>query len=79
MQTIARANRVIEGKKNGLVIDYFGVFRNLKKALAAYAEGTKGKKEEDSEDEYPAKEFEELLSLLDQAILEAAIALESQI
>jgi glyoxylase-like metal-dependent hydrolase (beta-lactamase superfamily II) len=43
MQTIARANRVIEGKKNGLVIDYFGVFRNLKIALAAYAEGTKGK------------------------------------
>ncbi len=29
MQTIARANRVIEGKKNGLVVDYFGVFRNL--------------------------------------------------
>ena len=37
MQTIARANRVIEGKKNGLVVDYFGVFRNLKKALADYA------------------------------------------
>lgn len=73
MQTIARANRVIEGKKNGLVIDYFGVFRNLKKALAAYAEGTKGKKDDDSEDEYPAKEFEELLSLLDQAILEAKV------
>jgi len=70
MQTIARANRVIEGKKNGLVIDYFGVFRNLKKALAAYAEGTKGKKN-DGEEEYPAKEFEELLSLLDQAIVEA--------
>ena len=73
MQTIARANRVIEGKKNGLVIDYFGVFRNLKKALAAYAEGTKGKKDDDSEDKYPAKEFEELLSLLDQAILEAKV------
>lgn len=73
MQTIARANRVIEGKKNGLVIDYFGVFRNLKRALAAYAEGTKGKANEkpDHEDEYPAKEFEELLKLLEQAIAEA--------
>jgi type I restriction enzyme R subunit len=73
MQTIARANRVIEGKKNGLVVDYFGVFRNLKKALASYAEGTKGKidiKDED-DDEYPAKEFEELLDLLKQAIAEA--------
>lgn len=73
MQTIARTNRVIEGKKNGLVIDYFGVFRNLKIALAAYAEGTKGRKNEDEEDEYPAKEFEELLSLLDQAIIEAKL------
>lgn len=73
MQTIARTNRVIEGKKNGLVIDYFGVFRNLKIALAAYAEGSKGKKNELEEDEYPAKEFEELLSLLDQAIIEAKL------
>jgi len=71
MQTIARANRVLEGKKNGLVIDYFGVFRNLKIALAAYAEGTKGKKTDDDSDEYPAKEFEELLFLLQQAIAEA--------
>ncbi|MCA6378124.1 MAG: type I restriction endonuclease subunit R [Cytophagales bacterium] len=73
MQTIARANRVIEGKKNGLVIDYFGVFRNLKIALAAYAEGTKGKtnKKDDDSDEYPAKEFEELLALLEQATTEA--------
>lgn len=72
MQTIARANRVIEGKKNGLVIDYFGVFRNLKKALAAYAEGTKGKSKDDvAGEEYPAKEFEELLALLEEAIAEA--------
>jgi len=73
MQTIARANRVIEGKKNGLVIDYFGVFRNLKIALAAYAEGTKGKgKKKDEEiEEYPAKEFDELLALLEQVITEA--------
>jgi len=72
MQTIARANRVMEGKKNGLVIDYFGVFRNLKKALAAYAEGTKGKgKEEGESEEFPVKEFDELLGLLQQGIAEA--------
>jgi type I restriction enzyme R subunit len=73
MQTIARANRVLEGKRNGLVVDYFGVFRNLKKALADYAEGTKGKadKKDDEVDEYPAKEFEELIALLEQAIVEA--------
>ena len=36
MQTIARANRVFEGKENGLIVDYVGVFRNLQKALAIY-------------------------------------------
>lgn len=72
MQAIARANRVIEGKKNGLIVDYFGVFRNLKKALSSYAEGTKGKSTED-EDEFPVKEFEELLELLEQSIIEAKI------
>jgi type I restriction enzyme R subunit len=38
MQTIARANRVAdEGKKNGLIVDYVGVFKNIQKALAIYA------------------------------------------
>jgi type I restriction enzyme R subunit len=36
MQTIARANRVWGEKKNGLIVDYVGVFRNLQKALAIY-------------------------------------------
>ncbi len=72
MQAIARANRVIKGKKNGLVVDYFGVFRNLKKALANYAEGSKGKENND-EDEFPVKEFEELLELLELAIVETKV------
>ncbi len=37
MQTIARANRVAEGKKNGLIVDYIGVFKNIERALALYA------------------------------------------
>ncbi len=37
MQTIARANRVAEGKSNGLIIDYIGIVKALKKALADYA------------------------------------------
>lgn len=36
MQTIARANRVFEGKSNGLIIDYVGVVKALRKALAEY-------------------------------------------
>lgn len=37
MQAIARANRVAPEKKNGLIVDYIGVFRNIEKALALYA------------------------------------------
>ncbi len=37
MQAIARANRVAPGKKNGLIVDYIGVFKNIEKALAIYA------------------------------------------
>jgi len=36
MQTIARANRVAEGKENGLIIDYIGIDTELRKALANY-------------------------------------------
>ena len=33
MQTIARANRVAEGKSNGLIVDYIGIVKALRKAL----------------------------------------------
>lgn len=36
IQTIARANRVAEGKSNGLIIDYIGIVKALRKALADY-------------------------------------------
>lgn len=36
MQTIARANRVDEGKSNGLIVDYIGIVKVLRKALADY-------------------------------------------
>ena len=39
MQTIARANRVFGEKKNGTIIDYVGIFKNLKNALKIYTEG----------------------------------------
>ncbi len=36
MQTIARANRVSEGKSNGLILDYIGIVKALRQALADY-------------------------------------------
>ncbi len=42
MQTIARANRVSEGKSNGLILDYIGILNPLKKALADYTADRNG-------------------------------------
>ena len=73
MQTIARANRVtpwqINGveKRNGDIVDYYNVFRNMKKALKDYAQG------EDGLDEPTVRDKEALFALLDDA-LEQALA-----
>ena len=43
LQAIARVNRTGHGKQFGIVVDYFGVARHLKEALAAYSdEGVEG-------------------------------------
>ena len=42
MQTIARANRVAEGKTNGLIIDYMGIVKALRQALADYTANPDG-------------------------------------
>jgi len=63
MQTIARANRVYgDEKKNGLIVDYVGVFRSLEKALAIYADPG-----DDSVDP-PIRDKDELKNELIQAI-----------
>jgi type I restriction enzyme R subunit len=67
MQTIARANRVTSWKinevekRNGEIVDYYNVFRNMKLALKDYAQGG-------DETESPVKEKAELFRLLDDAI-----------
>lgn len=42
MQAIARANRVNKGKSNGLIVDYIGIVKALRRALADYTEGPGG-------------------------------------
>ena len=61
MQTIARANRVAEGKYNGLIVDYIGIFKALQKALAIYGEPT----DCGTSEENPAETKAELIKLLD--------------
>ena len=42
MQAIARANRVFPGKDFGLIVDYNGMLKSLREALAQYALGDDG-------------------------------------
>ena len=65
MQAIARANRVNEGKNNGLIVDYCGILKHLRKALATFA-GTQPEGEGGETD--PARPDEELLADLAEAI-----------
>jgi len=47
MQAIARANRVYPGKDFGLIVDYNGILKSLREALAQYALGEEGGGEEE--------------------------------
>jgi len=70
MQTIARANRVTSWKVNkvekkvGEIVDYYGVFRKLKKALKDYGQGTEGTTDP------PVQDKEKLFEILENAIEE---------
>ena len=68
MQTIARANRVFGDKVNGLIVDYIGIFRNLERALAIYAEGT------DPEGRNPIRAKSELVEDLRETVAEIKVA-----
>ncbi len=71
MQAIARANRVKEGKNNGLIVDYCGILKNLRKALATFA-GHTGKNPVSGPEEDPGIDplnpDEKLLAELAEAI-----------
>ncbi|NEX23456.1 type I restriction endonuclease subunit R [Thiorhodococcus mannitoliphagus] len=47
MQAIARANRCYPGKDFGLIVDYNGMLKSLREALAQYALGDEGEGEEE--------------------------------
>ena len=68
MQAIARANRVNEGKNNGLVVDYCGILKNLRKALATFAGQEDGGHGGEGGEQDPTKPEEELLADLEEAI-----------
>jgi len=64
MQAIARANRVYPGKECGVIVDYNGVLKSLREALAQYALGD----DEESDDGEIVEPIAELVRGLVQAI-----------
>ena len=66
MQTIARANRVSEGKSNGLIVDYIGIVKTLRKALADYTANVGGNDGMD-----PTVDKDELIARIVETIAKA--------
>lgn len=77
MQTIARANRVSSheilgvAKRHGEIVDYYNVFRRMKKALKDYAAGPE-------DEELPVQDKSQLFALLDEAIEQGLTYCHSQ-
>jgi type I restriction enzyme R subunit len=65
MQAIARANRVYPGKDCGVIVDYNGMLKSLREALAQYALGDDGDGGDDGDLVAP---IEALVQALVQAI-----------
>lgn len=68
MQTIARANRVAPGKNSGLVVDYYNVLKNIRRALRDYGQGELADPKQNPEGKNPIEDKSELIVLLDEAI-----------
>ena len=77
MQTIARANRVSEGKSNGLIVDYVGIVKALRKALADYTANVGGQNGGDPtiDKEALISRVAELISQTNEFLLEKGFAL----
>lgn len=69
MQAIARANRISEGKNNGLIVDYIETYTALLDALAIYGTGGDSAETKKVEKEKPPLEPNtELINLLEESI-----------
>lgn len=76
MQTIARANRVYEGKPAGQIVDYINIFSALQQALGLYGGGIADGGSTYKVDS-PARDKSELVAALDIAINELLVFLSS--
>ena len=81
MQAIARANRISEGKNNGLIVDYIETYTALLDALAIYGEGGGSSSEGKGggKPEPPVKPKEELICELDETLVATETFLQDEV
>jgi type I restriction enzyme R subunit len=80
MQAIARANRISEGKNNGLIVDYIETYTALLDALAIYGSGGEDGEESGGEKpEPPVKPKEELIRQLEEALEATEMFLQDEV
>ncbi len=77
MQAIARANRVYPGKDCGIIVDYNGMLKSLRAALAQYATGEEGGGGVEDGVDDPAVPIEEQVLALLRAVEAAEAHLRS--
>lgn len=78
MQTIARANRVYDDKKeNGLIVDYGNVYQQLEKAYSVYGEGdTNSGKRAKGDTVEPQRPVERLQEMADEIQIAITVVIE---
>lgn len=76
MQTIARANRVHEGKNNGLIVDYIETYKALLEALAIY--GSSDSKGNVTDVDVPVRPLEELIADLEETVMATELFLQDE-
>jgi type I restriction enzyme R subunit len=79
MQAIARANRISEGKNNGLIVDYIETYKALLDALAIYGTGGDGENKGGEAPEPPVKPKEELVRQLEEALTNTETFLQEEV
>ena len=80
MQAIARANRISEGKNNGLIVDYIETYTALLDALAIYgAGGDESGTGGEEKPEPPVKPKEELIRQLEEALVATETFLQDEV
>ena len=79
MQAIARANRISEGKNNGLIVDYIETYTALLDALSIYGSDTNQRNSDAEGTESPVKPKEELIKQLEEAIAATETFLQDEV